>query len=53
MQWYDPLLIIMALIGFAFIGLSSYHEKRGMMWGLLLILIAAVIKASIWFGSMV
>ncbi|MEK6912952.1 MAG: hypothetical protein AABX26_03290 [Nanoarchaeota archaeon] len=53
MQWYDPLLIIIALIGLAFIGMSSYHEKRGMMWGLLIILIAAVIKAVIWFAKLV
>jgi hypothetical protein len=53
MLWYDPLIIFFALLGILIMAFSS-HEKRNMMyWGLILLLGALIVKAFLWFESLI
>jgi hypothetical protein len=53
MQWYDPLLILTFFIGVFIIAFSHYHQGKASIWGWVLILVSLVVKAFIWFESLI
>jgi len=55
MQWYDPILIILGIIGLLIILFGSYHGHRAIKSGVLgwiLIVAVLIIKVGIWILSM-
>jgi len=53
MAWYDPLLIFVFIVGFLLIAFSQYHHRRAFTWGVILMLTALLIKAFLWFESLI
>ncbi len=52
MAWYDPILILVFIIGVLLLIFSHGANKRNVILGLVLVLGALVIKAFFWFESL-
>ncbi len=53
MVWYDIPIIFVGVIGLLLIIFSSYDNRKMMYWGVILIIAALIVKASIWFAGLV
>jgi hypothetical protein len=53
MAWYDFLLIFLFLVGVLIMIFGPSHDKKSTFWGLLLMVSALIIKAFIWFESLI
>ncbi|MCX6749653.1 MAG: hypothetical protein NTW17_02825 [Candidatus Pacearchaeota archaeon] len=53
MAWYDILLILLFITGVLIMVFSPIHNKKSTFWGLLLMVVALVIKAFFWFESLI
>lgn len=51
MVWYDILIILAIIFGIMLIIFGSYRKKRIRNWGMMLILIALIVKASLWIAG--
>ncbi len=53
MVWYDIPLILLFLAGILILIFNSIHNKKATFWGLLLMVLALIIKAFLWFESLI
>jgi len=51
MAWYDTLIILVIILGIMFIIFGSYRKKRIRRWGMMLVLISLIVKASLWIAG--
>ena len=52
MAWYDPFIILVAVIGILMIFFNAHH-KRNVTIGLSLLFGALIVKAFLWFESLI
>ena len=48
MAWYDILIILGVIFGLILFVLGSRRKRR---WGMILVLIALIVKASLWIAG--
>jgi len=48
MAWYDILIILVIIFGLILFALGSRRKRR---WGMILVLIALIVKASLWIAG--
>ncbi len=51
MAWYDLLIILAVIFGIILLFFGSYRKKRIRNWGIMLILISLIVKASLWIAG--
>ncbi|MFH1311085.1 MAG: hypothetical protein ABIH65_01630 [Nanoarchaeota archaeon] len=53
MEWYDSFIILGIITGVFLAFFGSYHGKnKNGFFGLILIMLSLIVKASIWFASL-
>jgi len=48
MAWYDVLIILVIILGIILFFLGSQRKRR---WGMILVLISLIVKASLWIAG--
>jgi len=51
MAWYDTIIILAIIFGIILIIFGSYNKKRIRRWGMMLVLISLIVKASLWIAG--